>query len=230
MPGCPKGGPTHGGGSVLPCPWQPPSADRCWLSWLDLFSPAARRNTAQARNNRLSISSVSFASCSLILFAPFPPKEARHSSSVIMSDHDFPSGTQASYAHLDDWARCSQDELLGEAPASFSDFCLSLVCGAPCAAPGDPDCISYSSVLPLPLSPSWPLGMLADCSAAACCPGPLFLTPICPSMDSWSGPTGGRPPVGHLTWEGPQLCFPFPSVFFFFLILSFDCTVQCAGS
>lgn len=34
----------------------------------------AHRNTAQARNNSLSISSVSFASCSFILFAPSPEK------------------------------------------------------------------------------------------------------------------------------------------------------------
>lgn len=54
---------------------QPPSAgqDAGLAGWTCSY-PAAHRNTAQARNNSLSISSVSFASCSFILFAPFPEK------------------------------------------------------------------------------------------------------------------------------------------------------------
>lgn len=58
----------------FPAHGNPPLLTDAGLAGWTCSHPAARRNTARARNNRLSISSVSFASCSLILFAPFPPK------------------------------------------------------------------------------------------------------------------------------------------------------------
>ena len=86
----------------FPAQGTPPLLTDAGLAGWTCSYPAAHRNTAQARNNILSISSVSVASCSFILFAPFPRKEARHSSSVIKSDHDFSSETHDSSAHLND--------------------------------------------------------------------------------------------------------------------------------